>query len=240
MKVVDSLPPTSFQQGVSALLQRVTCRPLVTASDKEEVYRLRYAAYFREGALPPNAPVRFCDRFDDEPNAMTFGIHVDERLCSALRIHVVDRDTPEHPGLYVYPDHVLPWIEGGETLIDPTRFVIDAAASRLYPKLSYVTVRIAWMASEWFGADKLMATVRSEHQAFYRRLFGHEVICPPRHYPTLTKPLSLMALQFPRERERVLSRYQFFTSTATERQSLFGLWSKRPRSYAIQTNALVA
>lgn len=237
---VEPFPVPTFQQGVAALLGRVECRPIIAESDKEDVYRLRYAAYKREGALPPKAPTRFCDRFDDEANTMTFGLYADQRLSSALRIHVVDKTTPEHPGLHVYPDHLVPCIERGETLIDPTRFVIDAEASRRHPKLPYATVRIAWMASEWFAADQLLATVRTEHQAFYHRLFGHRVVCPARPYPTLTKPLSLMALPFGMERARVLSRYGFFASTMAERQALFGAWAKKPRARSEEADALVA
>lgn len=240
MSVVEPIPSLSFQKGVEELLQLVACLPIENSAEKEEVYRLRYEAYRRERALPAQAPVRFCDRFDEEANAKTFGVYVDGRLCSALRIHVVDRHTPEHPGLAVYPDHVLPRIAEGETLIDPTRFVADLEASRLHPKLPYATVRIAWMACEWFGADTLLATVRAEHQAFYRRLFGHEVLCAPRAYPTLTKPLSLMALAFPRHRDRVTSRYRFFESTPAERRSLFGSWVKQPRSDAGLADRIVA
>jgi hypothetical protein len=97
-----------------------------------------------------------------------------------------------------------------------------ASASRRHPELCYVTTRLAWLASEYFAADLLLATVRAEHQAFYRRVFGHKLICEPRHYPSLTKPISLMALDYRLNRERVLRRYPFFRSTYFERRMLFG------------------
>ena len=87
---------------------------------------------------------------------------------------------------------------------------------------------MAWLASEYFSASLLLATVRVEHQAFYRRVFGHRLICEPRHYPSLTKPISLMALDFPLSRERVMQRYPFFRSTVFERRMLFA----RPASAA--------
>jgi hypothetical protein len=67
----------------------------------------------------------------------------------------------------------------------------------------------------------LLATVRVEHQAFYRRVFGHRVICDARHYPSLTKPISLMALDYPTARDRVLQRNPFFRSSLFERRMLF-------------------
>ncbi len=72
-----------------------------------------------------------------------------------------------------------------------------------------------------FNADIGTATVRAEHQAFYRRVFMHKVLCPPRPYPTLTKPLSLMAVDFHAKREKVFQRYPIFRSTFFERRMLF-------------------
>jgi hypothetical protein len=100
--------------------------------------------------------------------------------------------------------------------------VADRALSRRYPELCYATTRLAWLASEHFHANLLLATVRAEHQAFYRRVFGHRLICDPRHYPSLAKPISLMAVDYAMARERVPQRYPFFRSTFFERRMLFG------------------
>ena len=78
--------------------------------------------------------------------------------------------------------------------------------------------------------------MRAEHQAFYRRVFGHRLICDPRHYPSLTKPISLMALDYAMARERVVQRYPFFRSTFFERRMLFArapaawLCARRPEA----------
>jgi hypothetical protein len=67
----------------------------------------------------------------------------------------------------------------------------------------------------------LLATVRTEHQAFYKRVFGHQVLAAARPYPTLVKPLSLMSLDYEPMKERVKHRYPFFRSTFFERRMLF-------------------
>jgi hypothetical protein len=77
------------------------------------------------------------------------------------------------------------------------------------------------MAAEYFDADLVLATVRAEHQAFYKRVFGHRPICPPRPYLTLTKPLSLMMLNYPPARDQIVMRYPFFRSSLFERRMLF-------------------
>jgi hypothetical protein len=213
---------SSLSDRVLRLLERVDYRRAETAEEREAIFRLRYAAYLRESAIPDNPDSRFSDALDETANALIFGVHVDGELASSIRLHVATRAHPQLPALNVFSDLLSPVIAAGRTVIDPTRFVTDRAASRRYPELCYVTTRLAWLASEYFAANLLLATVRVEHQAFYRRVFGHRVICNPRHYPSLTKPISLMALDYPTARERVLQRNPFFRSSFFERRMLFG------------------
>jgi hypothetical protein len=204
-----------------ALLERVDYRRADTHEDREAIFRLRYAAYRREGAIPQSASERFCDALDDTDNAWIFGLYIEGELASSIRMHVASRQSPVLPALNVFSDLLSPEIAAGKTIVDPTRFVIDRNASRRYPELCYVTTRLAWLASEYFNAHLLLATVRAEHQAFYRRVFGHRLVCEPRDYPSLTKPICLMALDYALARERVVQRQPFFRSTVFERRMLF-------------------
>ena len=204
------------------LLNRVYYRRIETAEDKASVFRLRYQAYMREGAIAPNAHQTFSDSLDASPNVSIFGVYLDGELASSIRLHVASPACGELPALNVFADILGPQLAAGRTIIDPTRFVADRELSRRYPELCYVTTRLAWLASEYFETDVLLATVRLEHQAFYRRTFGHQAICPARHYPSLTKPISLMALDYAGSRTAVPRRYPFFHSTHFERRMLFG------------------
>jgi hypothetical protein len=218
---VAALPGNSLVDRVVSLLNRVDYRRVETAEEHEAIYKLRYQAYMREGAIPPNPSERFSDSLDGSPNVWTFGVYLDGKLASSLRLHVASRECSELPALNVFSDLLQPEIAAGKVIIDPTRFVVDRALSRRHPELCYVTTRLAWLASEYFQADLLLATVRVEHQAFYRRTFGHTPVCPARHYPSLTKPISLMALNYPNARELVTRRYPFFNSSQFERRMLF-------------------
>jgi hypothetical protein len=84
-----------------------------------------------------------------------------------------------------------------------------------------MTLRLAYVACEHFHADIGLASVRTEHQAFYRRVFLHKPISAPRDYPGLTKPICLMAVDYPAMREKVFTRYPYFRSNAFERRKLF-------------------
>ena len=216
-----AVPEKSLSDRVMALLERVDYRRADTAEDREAIFRLRYAAYQREGAIPPSPGERFCDALDDTDNVWIFGLYIEGELASSIRMHVATRQSPVLPALNVFSDLLSPEIAAGKTIVDPTRFVVDRVASRRYPELCYVTTRLAWLASEYFNTNLLLATVRAEHQAFYRRVFGHRLVCEPRHYPSLTKPICLMALDYALARERVVQRQPFFRSTVFERRMLF-------------------
>jgi hypothetical protein len=229
-------PARSFPDRVSALLEKVDYRLATTDQEREAVFRLRYEAYLREGAVAPSFARRLSDRYDDYDNAWIYGVFIDGKLASSFRLHVASASHPDMVALGVFGDILEPELAAGKTIVDPTRFVADYAAARRYPELPYVTTRIGWLAGEYFNADLILATVRTEHQAFYKRVFGHRVVCEPRPYPTLIKPLSLMLLDYHAQKDRVNRRFPFFRSTYFERRMLFELpgaaprvWSSRPR-----------
>jgi N-acyl-L-homoserine lactone synthetase len=212
----------SFNDRVMGLLERVDYCLAQTPEERTAIYRLRYRAYLKEGAITPNESETFSDVFDDTDNAWIFGVHVGGELAASLRLHVASPTLRQMPALKVFPDLLQPAVDSGKIVIDPTRFVTDRTASRRFPALCYVTTRLAWLACEYFNASLLLATVRQEHQAFYRRVFGHRPICEPRHYPSLTKPISLMALDYASTKDRVSRRHPFFCSSQFERRMLFG------------------
>ncbi|WP_408056560.1 N-acyl amino acid synthase FeeM domain-containing protein [Tardiphaga alba] len=203
------------------LLDRVDYRLVETEAEKEAIYSLRYRAYLHEGAIEPKAERRLKDRFDDLPNSWTFGIYMDGELASSLRISVGSPDNPETPAVDAFGDILRPQIEAGKTIVDPNRFVADPANRTRFPELPYLTVRLGYVACAYFNADIGTATVRAEHRAFYRRVFLQTPLCEPRPYPTLVKPLCLMAADFNVVREKIFERYPYFRSTQFERRALF-------------------
>jgi len=159
-------PEASFPERVWDLLEKTDYRLVITDDEKDTVYRLRYDAYLREGAIGPNFSRRVSDKYDDLDNAWIFGVYIDGELASSIRLNVASAAYPDLPALGVFSDILAPGIGAGKVIIDPTRFVTSQQFSRLYPDLRYVTVRIPWMACEYFNADFLLATVRVEHQPF--------------------------------------------------------------------------
>jgi hypothetical protein len=213
--------PRSFCEKVSALLNRVEYRRAATPADLETIFRLRYDANLREQTIAPLPERRLTDRFDDGANVQNFGVCIDGILTSALRLHVVSRENLWSPAYDAFGDLLHERLMDGARLIDGNRFVADYPRARGFPQLPYVTLRLGIMAADYFGADLIAASVRSEHAAFYQREYRAQKMCEPRPYPSLIKPLSLILIDYRTHREDILARHPFYVSTPHERRALF-------------------
>ena len=126
---------------------------------------------------------RVTDQYDDLPNSWTFGVY---RSRGTLQFRSYQRADVGMAGIVLgggVRRDSLPRLDQGEVIIDPARFVADPDKARRFPELPYVTLRLAYMACDYFNADLGLAIVRAEHQAFYRRVFLHETIAEPRLLP---------------------------------------------------------
>jgi hypothetical protein len=204
------------------------------------VYRLRYEAYRREEFIPfsPGGVVR--DEFDDLPNAFCYGVYIDGKLVSSLRLHHVTREHKTSPSYSVFTDVLDPMLEAGHTFIDPGRFTADLEASLAYPALPFLTLRIAVMAVWHFRVKYCLSTVRPEHVAFYRRVFNSSKLAEARYYHGLAFPMEMWACDCPVVYPKLMTRFPFFDSTEEERRRLFSpphqspLWI-RPTARMTQT-----
>jgi hypothetical protein len=203
------------------LSDRVNYRPIETREEKDQLYLMRYRAYRRGGLIPASEAERYGDRYDDAPNALTFGVHIDGELCSSIRLHLLTSEQRMSFTSELFSDVLYPRLDKGEVFIDPARFVADPEKARRFPELPYLTLRLAYMACEHFNADTGLALVRAEHQAFYRRVFMHEVIGEPRSLPNFLPKVGLLASNFRARHEQVLARFPIMRSSAFERRMLF-------------------
>ena len=218
-----------IQERRSDPLEHVDYRLAETPEAKDEIYRLRYRAYLREGAILPSQSERVTDRYDDLPNNFIFGIYLHGELFSSIRVSVLAGEWRGSPSSEMFTDMLHPELDRGKIIIDPTRFVADPDKARLFPELPYVTVRLGYVACAHFNADIGLANVRPEHRAFYRKVFLQEPWGEPRLYPGLIKPVGLMAAKYPEIKERVFQRFPYHAfqrlraahAVRTVRQALF-------------------
>src|ERR1043166_6555447 len=136
----------SFPDRVAQLLDRIDCRPARSVEEREVIFRLRYQAYLREGAIGPNFSGTFSDAYDDSENAWLFGLYLDGELASSIRLHIAMGEQRDFPSRKVFADLLEPELDAGRVIVDPTRFITDRRYSRLNPGLPHVTLRLAWLA----------------------------------------------------------------------------------------------
>src|SRR6202142_2730051 len=197
-------PRASVLVRGGALFDRVDYRRIETPEDKDRLYLIRYKAYRQGGLIPPSESERYSDRYDDAPDAMTFGVYVDGELCSSIRLHVLTSERRMSYTTELFGDVLHPRLDQGEVFIDPARFVADPEKAQRFPELPYLTLRLAYLACEYFNADTGLAVVRAAHQGFYRRVFLNETIAEPRPFPNVSKKVALMASGYRTLREQVL------------------------------------
>lgn len=217
----SAAPVSRFAGTLMDVLDRVEYSRVRMDVTDNPIYRLRYDAYRREEFVPMNDAGIVVDDLENVPNGMSFGVHIDGQLVSSIRVHHVSAKYPFGPSIKSHPDVMMPLLARGETFIDPSRFTADYEASLAYPALPFLTLRIAVMASVYFNVDACLATVRPEHTAFYRRVFGSEMLAEEREYPGLSFPVQLFAAYVNTKLPGTLRRYPFFLSTAEEREKLF-------------------
>lgn len=221
MKAVAELQPSLNVRG-AGLFDRVDYRLIEAPEEKDLVYLMRYRAYLNGGLISPSDTLRVTDRFDDSPNVWLFGIYVDGEMCGSFRLHVLTSEWRDSYTTELFGDILHPRLDRGEVFIDPARFTADPEKARRFPELPYLTVRLAYMACDYFNADTGLAMVRTDHQAFYRRVLLSETISEPRPFPGwATRQVILMASDFPKVREKILTRFPIMRSNAFERRMLF-------------------
>ncbi|MBU6463550.1 MAG: hypothetical protein KGL35_29630 [Bradyrhizobium sp.] len=206
----------------SGLFDRVDYRLIETIEERDLIYLLRYRAYLHGGLISPSESQRVKDTYDDAPNVWIFGIFIDGELCGSFRLHVLTSEWRMSYTTELFGDILHPRLDRGEVFVDPARFVADPKKAQRFPELPYLAVRLGYLACDYFNADTGLSMVRTDHQAFYRRVFLSELIAEPRAFPGWhTKKVVLLASDFRNVRDKILARFPIMRSNAFERRMLF-------------------
>src|ERR1700751_1568686 len=95
---------SSFSDRVSRLLDKIDCKLADTSDRRKDIFRLRYRAYRREGAIPQNSCGTFSDPYDEKGNVFLFGFYIDGELASSIRVHVASKDHPDFTSFEIFSD----------------------------------------------------------------------------------------------------------------------------------------
>jgi N-acyl-L-homoserine lactone synthetase len=217
----DALPPLA--ERIATLRKKVEAFVVSAPEDKAEVYRLRYRCYLKEQAIQENGHETLSDAYDDHRRAITMGIRLGTEIVASIRLHLLDAENAESPTSMAFGDYVNGMLCEQHTVVDCSRFVVDHLASREHPELAYLALSWPIALAEIHQVTRILAAVRKEHMAFYSRILRCQMICTPRPYLQLIKPLGLMSVDYLAEKANVFRRYPFFKPSSSDMEMLRSL-----------------
>lgn len=200
------------------VMDDVEYRRVESVEDVEEIGQFRARSYKQSKMMDPEGPI--VDDIDFHSHARIFAIYHREHLVSTIRLHHVVSQERYGTSYDVFPDMLDPLLDQGLTFIDSVRHASDPDLTSELP-MPFLTLRLAVMATHYFGADYALASVRREHFAFYRRAFGATQLTVARQHKDYGIPLGLFATGREAMYERIIERFPFWKSHPRERELLF-------------------
>ncbi|QKV20344.1 N-acyl amino acid synthase FeeM domain-containing protein [Oricola thermophila] len=200
-------------------MDRIEYRRIVSPEDFEDISQLRSLAFDAHAIYSRKLNGNATDDSDFWPGVQVFGMYYDRELVSTIRIAHVTPKNRDCQAVRLFPEVLDPLLDQGQTFIDPSRFAVNDEISRDVPGLALLTLRLAFMATKYFGVDACLGLVTEDHVPFYRRVFRSTVIAGPKKCEGFAVPLVLFAS--PLREEEICARYPLFRSTAKEREMLF-------------------
>lgn len=211
----------TLDERIKAIAHRTEYRRMVDFEDREAVYHLRRRAYAKNNA---NAEEWAAEAIDDphEANSQTIGLFIDGRLVGSVKVTVATQAYPECQSRKYAPQAVDALLETGGVFIDPGRLVADPDATREYPELPYLLIKIPILACQYFEAHSCLSLVAIRHAPFYKRVFNSKAISEPVWCEPLQSDLLLMCGSVDDVRTSVLQRFPFWKTNYLEMRQMFG------------------
>lgn len=216
----DSDGGQTFPQKMMDVLSRIEYRRVECIEDLEEIGRMRYKAYSASGKIAPKSREMIEDA-DFDPHAHVLGVYYDGELISSVRLHHVTKENPHWQAPGEFGDEIEKILEDGYSFIDPSRFAADPATGSEHSWIPFMTLRPAIAAAAFFGADLVVQHVHVSHVSFYKRIFYADIIVPSRYCPRLGNDVALMSTDTRNSGPKLLTRFPFFKTLASERKMLF-------------------
>ncbi|WP_337268210.1 N-acyl amino acid synthase FeeM domain-containing protein [Oryzifoliimicrobium ureilyticus] len=218
--MTSSLRTDGFSRRILEALDHVEYRRVETSEDMEAIERLRYKAYKSKQMISVSSHTQV-DEVDFDSHAYVFGIYYYEELVSTIRLHHVTPDHRVSQSGRMFPDEITAFLDAGLTLIDAARFAADPDIHEDLPWLPYLTLRPSIVAAAFFRSDRVLQPIRPPHAAFYKRVFYAEPVAAVKPVKIYDFDVMLMATNVLGVGRKLLTRYPFFISSASEQRMMF-------------------
>ena len=211
----------TLQERIESLWHRIEYRRMVDFEDREAVYHLRRKAYAKNNN---DIEEWAAEAIDDphEDNSDTVGVFIDGRLGGSVKITVATQSYPNCQSRSYSPSAVDKLLEADGVVIDPGRLVADVEATKDFPELPYLLLRVVVTACQYFEADYCLTLVAKRHAPFYSRIFNSVPIDGPVWCKPLQAELMPMAANISKDLPPVLERFPFWRASYLEMRQMFG------------------
>ncbi len=193
---------------------------VVTEPDRQEIYKLRYEAYLKEGIIERNSLEILTDEFDNAGNFKLYGFYEHGLLIGSFRIHIIKTETCTSPARSVFPKEIGAYLEKGKTIVEPSRFTLKRDNNGNRERLINL-MKIPFVAAQIYQADIVAVIVRREHMKLYKRLFYGVEVAEPKPYPMALLPCGLMVSEFKKNELNILELVPEFRTASETMSELF-------------------
>jgi hypothetical protein len=219
---LETSAASSIHEQVLHLLDRTQYRRITTAEDLAAIGRLRYQAFESKGVFTQklNGLDTLIDACDTEPHAMTFGVDIDGELVATIRMHVLNRAWRTSSAMEAFAGVLNPLLDQGSVLTEPNRLAVNFERAPKLPGLLHVVFRLAVMHTCYQEAVASVAAMKTQHAAFYRRIFGSTIVSGPIKHPVYNQEGVLLSTD-PATFDRLYRRYPSYRFLDAEAALLF-------------------
>ncbi len=167
-----------------------------TPSQREDIFKLRYDAYYSQGLIYGNDKASLSDWQDEERSSSIYGITLYEKLVSTIRLSTISREHKACLTYSMFKDHCDPVIDEGGKILDGSRLAVNCSNSALRRSVILYTLSLTAAFSISVRASRGSIIARHSHVPFYER-YGFYHVSGPFTYPGARASTSLMMIRLP-------------------------------------------
>lgn len=213
----------------------IALRIFSSASDKTEIYRLRYRAFREAGWIAENEACEFVDRYDDLSSSVTIGAFHEGACIGSLRLAFGGAGHPAEtmPCEEQFSDEIRKLDAASlDRLVEFSRMAIEPSlTNRSFRTTLYASlVRAGLILSAAGRIETALIAVHRRISPFYQAMCGFKVIGRSEAYAGIEEATDFLALRFGEMEKRRRRSNAFFALTEQEigsaRQTMTALQRK--------------
>lgn len=182
-----------------------------TASERDELFRVRYEAYLDDGAINASQSGMFSDPYDKLYTSILFGVtDSHSNVVGSLRFSVqppmsyAQQIPMSCPELAIFPEELAALLRDDRPIASGSRFSVKPTYNDQKTVALLLLIAQA-KAAKATGAKWGIATAKGGHINFYKRFLAMEPLCSPRRMPNLNYDYGLLVANLDKELDNALA-----------------------------------